>query len=71
MSEGTSEIIAMLDRDFLNPKPKDPTDPIVRISCYDPLSLTHVQWNGHILRKGNPRVLFQEKMGNYFSIVPD
>ena len=71
MREGTSEIIAMLKLDFLNPEPRFPADPDVKISCYDALSLDHVQWEGYILRKGNPRILFRAKTGNLFSIVPD
>lgn len=72
MCEGMSEVIAMLERDFFHPEPMDPNDPTVRISCYDAANLSRVQWRGHILRKGNPRILFQEmSLGNDYSIVPD
>jgi hypothetical protein len=71
MKEGMSEVIEMLERDFIHPALMDPANPSVKISCYDVLTLSHVQWEGHILRKGNPRVIFQEKLGGYFSIIPD
>jgi len=71
MNEGMSEVIALLDRDFLNPDPTRPTTPPVTLACYDPLAPGRVQWEGHILREGHPRILFQEKTGNLFSVVPD
>jgi hypothetical protein len=71
MNEGISEVVEMLERDFFHPGLTDPTNPSVKVSCYDALNLSHVKWEGHIIRKGSPRILFQEKTGNYFSIVPD
>ena len=71
MNEGINEVAAMLKLDFFQPEPVDPTTSGARISCFDAVNLNRVQWEGHIIRKGEPRILFQDKAGNLFSIIPD
>jgi Protein of unknown function (DUF2846) len=70
MTEGMNEINAMIDLDFCHRKPMDPMNRTVKISIYDDLTLNQEKWKGFILRNENPRVIFQDRNGNLFSIIP-
>jgi len=70
MDEGLGEVVAMLEADFLAPKPGEPSGAPVKVSCYDALNLRHAEWQGNIVR-GGPRILFQRDSGGCFSLVPE
>ena len=71
MDEGIKEIATMADLDFFHKQPIDPAQPVVKISGFDPASLSRVKWEGLELRNENPRIIFQAKSDNLFSFVPD
>ena len=71
MDEGIKEIVSMADLDFFHKQPLDPAQPIVKISGYDATYLRRAKWEGLELRNENPRIVFQAKSDNLFSLVPD